>query len=181
MCSRWVKIEAAVSSSSSWYLGAFVGPVVGWVEGISSVWIASSLDHSSLAHSETARWGAHACSSHTGPKTIRWGRGGGGGGWATCTMMKRSRVCVRWTCGDITEQRLGRCSVPPQNRLLWPFLELTFAVVYAVLNLPTIGHINDILAFFLEGKWNFSCFVLFFFGTNGFWDRFHFQNECWDA
>lgn len=67
-------------------------------------------------------------------------------------------------------------------------LEWTFAVVYAVnysvnLELPTIGHINDILAF-SEGKWNFSCFVWgFFFFRNKrllrFW--FHFQNECWDA
>lgn len=35
----------------------------------------------------------------------------------------------------------------------------TFAVVYAVLELPTISPIFDILAF-LEGKWNFSGYIL---------------------
>lgn len=158
MCNWWPKIACAVRCS--WYSGAFVGPTVGWIEGISSVWLTSSLDHSYLAHSEPDRWRRTSVLFTDRTKDNRqWSlshrRGGREGGMAEpqhsdeeelCLSMvdlsRHNRAEIMWSIWTLHRPTREPSSVAVPLFLTSLLAEMsTFAVVYAVLELPTVGRI----------------------------------------
>lgn len=132
-----------------------------WFEGISSVWITTRIWTTTTSHARKdgpakphrrplyRRDWRQSTGRQLRNVSLRRGRWGGGGGGSS-TRMKRSCVCMRWTCWDITNWRSREApghlcghSTIFKVPLTFSAEMSTFAVVYSVA-------ISDILACFLR-------------------------------